>query len=181
MSRPPHPSHEPSSSLFISFQQQDVQERELSLIREYETKLLALQEGYAAQDLLTSSSVSESLVRISHLLRQCLRSFQGEDIDPPRPPSVDEESRQPWTTSTASDQALEREIELARLEKENEELRRMLGLVPVQPRGSSSDRRLRLELPRWGSQRSTSVMRVGEATESVRPGWMYVQLNTVAD
>ena len=119
-------------------------------------------------------------MRISHLLRQYLRSFQGEDTDLPRPPSV-EENREPWTISTASDQALEREIELARLEKENEELRRMLGLVPAQPRGSSSDRRPRLELLRGEPQRSTSMTRVGEASESFRPGWMYVQLNTVAD
>jgi len=58
-----------------------------------------------------------------------------------QPPHV--EDREPWTTLaarepwtapavTGADHALEREIELARLEKENEELRRMLGIAPPQ-------------------------------------------------
>lgn len=39
----------------------------------------------------------------------------------------------------SSDQALERDIELARLERENEELRRLIGLLPPHPRRPSSN------------------------------------------
>ncbi|KAJ7645478.1 hypothetical protein DFH06DRAFT_586520 [Mycena polygramma] len=130
----------------------DVQERELALSREYESQLLARQEDSDSHDLGSSTMVYESLGRISHVLRQLLRAQGGE---PPEPsptatPEADSsqplpvEDREPWTTLaarepwtaaavTGADHALEREIELARLEKENEELRRMLGIHPPQP------------------------------------------------
>ncbi|KAL0960999.1 hypothetical protein HGRIS_005992 [Hohenbuehelia grisea] len=144
---------------------QGVQERELSLIREYETKLLALEEDNVTQDLATTTAMSESLARLSHVLRQVLRLQGGEEPEPnptgptdtsavsgpvPGPstqpdPSTSapgtenmeyfDEDREPWTSISAAGagHALEREIELSRLEKENEELRRMLGLVPAYP------------------------------------------------
>ncbi|KAF4617461.1 hypothetical protein D9613_006090 [Agrocybe pediades] len=113
---------------------QDVQERELSLIREYEAKLLAREEEIAQKDLDTSTAISNTLIRISHLLRQVLRSQSGEDGEPPVTRTDDEEDREPWTAAAASDYSLERDIELARLEKENEELRRLMGLLPPVPR-----------------------------------------------
>ncbi|KAK0487316.1 hypothetical protein IW261DRAFT_1447215 [Armillaria novae-zelandiae] len=91
----------------------DVQERELSLIREYETRLLALEEDNAARDLSTSTATSGAIARLSAIMRRVLRALGGEDGD-----------------GEGEGEALEREIELARLEKENEELRRMLGLLP---------------------------------------------------
>ncbi|KAJ6584871.1 hypothetical protein B0H19DRAFT_399204 [Mycena capillaripes] len=129
----------------------DVQERELALSREYESQLLARQEDSDSHDLESSTTVYESLGRISHVLRQLLRAQGGEppepsptaspEVDPLQPLHV--EDREPWTTLaarepwtapavTGADHALEREIELARLEKENEELRRMLGIIPPQ-------------------------------------------------
>jgi len=159
---------------------QDVQERELSLIREYETKLLARQEEFAAQDLVTSTTVSESLVRISHLLRQYLRSLGGEDADPPMTRIDDEENREPWASATASDHALEREIELARLEKENEELRRMMGLVAVQSRRSNSDTRPTFEPPRQEQQRVSSIPKLGGATGTVGPFGTYKRVRPQA-
>ncbi|KAJ7175740.1 hypothetical protein C8R46DRAFT_857998, partial [Mycena filopes] len=127
----------------------DVQERELALSREYESQLLARQEDSDSHDLGSSTTVYESLGRISHVLRQLLRAQGGE---PPEPELTAEgeaapevplhvDAREPWTTLaarepwtapsvTGADHALEREIELARLEKENEELRRMLGVAP---------------------------------------------------
>jgi hypothetical protein len=72
--------------------------------------------------------VSESLARLSHVLRQFLRTLGGEDGEQ-RCANASEEDREPWTTSAAAQHALERECELARLEKENEELRQMVGLV----------------------------------------------------
>ncbi|KAF8158307.1 hypothetical protein B0H34DRAFT_708248 [Crassisporium funariophilum] len=113
---------------------QDVQERELSLIREYEAKLLAREEENAKKDLDKSTAISNSLVRLSHLLRQVLRSQNGEDTESPVTRTDDEEDREPWTAAAASDHALERDIELARLEKENDELRRLMGLLPPHPR-----------------------------------------------
>ncbi len=106
--------------LFITFKQ-DVQERELSLIREYEERLLALEEQNAARDLATSTTVSEAIARLSYIMRQVLHHESGEDTDP-----VD--------AVAAAEYAMEREIELARLEKENEELRRMLGVLPLVPK-----------------------------------------------
>ncbi|KAJ7254344.1 hypothetical protein B0H12DRAFT_1017084 [Mycena haematopus] len=127
----------------------DVQERELALSRDYESQLLARQEECDTQDLGSSTMVYESLGRISHVLRQLLRAQGGElpESPPTTPPEADalaplqtEErelmrtlaAREPWATPavTGADHALEREIELARLEKENEELRRMLGITP---------------------------------------------------
>ncbi|KAK7056684.1 hypothetical protein VNI00_002401 [Paramarasmius palmivorus] len=136
----------------------DVQEHELSIIREYESKLLELEETNATQDLAASTAISESLERISRLLRQCLRAQGGEDAPEERDSgprhrqdgtntddksSVEEEieevtqslyEREPWLSrdATQAEWAMEREIELARLEKENEELRRMLGMLPSQ-------------------------------------------------
>ncbi|EEB91349.1 hypothetical protein MPER_10300, partial [Moniliophthora perniciosa FA553] len=131
---------------------QDVQEHELSIIREYETKLLALEEQNATQELAASTAISESLARISRLLRQCLRAQGGEDTSEEGRqdgPNTDDKGsvedkieqvtqslyeREPWLSrdATLAEWAMDREIELARLEKENEELRRMLGMLPVQ-------------------------------------------------
>jgi len=139
--------------------QKDVQERELSLVKEYETKLLEMEEENAKRELAASTAISESLSKMSHLLRQCLRGQGGEELrefnggrrkkrkvegsaEQGEAEGILDEleeleefvhEREPWTTSdaTQTEWALEREIELARLEKENEELRRMLGLLPA--------------------------------------------------
>jgi len=112
---------------------QSVQERELSLIRDFEAKLLAREEENAELELRVHSDISVAVARLSYLLRQLLRAQGGEDVDPPPSPADEAAEREPWTAAEAADHALEREIELARLEKENEELRRMLGLVPPCP------------------------------------------------
>ncbi|TFK27996.1 hypothetical protein FA15DRAFT_665752 [Coprinopsis marcescibilis] len=109
---------------------QDVQERELSLIREFEEKLLAREEENTSSELQANSAISTAAARLAYILRQLLRAQNGEDVDPPPSPANEAEEREPWTAAQAADHALGREIELARLEKENEELRRMLGLLP---------------------------------------------------
>jgi len=157
---------------------QDVQERELSLIREYETKLLARQEENSAQDLLSSTAVSESLGRISHLLRQFLRSMGGEDVDPPTTRVDDEEDREPWTAVLAADHALEREIELARLESENEELRRMMGLVATQPRRGDSESRVTFEPLQRENQRISNINTLGGATGAMGPFGTYKRMRS---
>ncbi|KAL0581035.1 hypothetical protein V5O48_001029 [Marasmius crinis-equi] len=132
----------------------NVQEHELSLIREYETKLLALEESNATQELQTSTAISDSLARVSRLLRQLLRTQGGENVfeegSSREKGTVEEEleevtqsvyEREPWLSrdATQAEWALEREIELARLEKENEELRRMLALQPGQSTQRTQD------------------------------------------
>lgn len=114
-----------------------MQECELSLIREYESKLLSREEGNAIQDLTSSTAVSESLARISHFLRQFLRALGGEDPEQQRSDKGDGDN---WDDTSASQRALERECELARLEIENEELRRMLDLIGYDGRGSAGAR-----------------------------------------
>jgi len=65
---------------------------------------------------------SSSISTLGKNLRKALRALDGEDA-----PESGEE-RDDIATLTASEWALDRECELARLEKENAELRRMLGL-----------------------------------------------------
>jgi hypothetical protein len=119
-------------------------------VREYETKLLEMEEQNATQELAASTAISESLSKMSQLLRQCLREQGGEqlsDLNNSRRRKEEGDAhgtdvmeqleeflheREPWTTSdaTQAEWALEREIELARLERENDELRRLAGLSP---------------------------------------------------
>ena len=137
--------------------QQDVQERELSLIREYERRLLDREEANATVQLTANTATSESLGRLSQLLRQTLRSLGGEEIEESEP--TEEEEREPWSMASGAEHAMEREIELARLEKENEELRRLMGLVPPYSRGPSSHSENRPTFeppPRMEHQRSAS-------------------------
>jgi hypothetical protein len=66
---------------------------------------------------------SSSIFTLGKNLRKALRALDGEDT----PPEGGDE-RDDMTILAASEWALDRECELARLEKENAELRRMLGL-----------------------------------------------------
>ncbi|KAF8630847.1 hypothetical protein AX17_005206 [Amanita inopinata Kibby_2008] len=118
----------------------DVQESELSLIRDYETKLLGLEDENSSEDLRISTATVESLTRIARLLRQLLRIQGGENVSEMgdgEEEGEEEEEWEPWKSvgQAYADDALEREIELARLEKENEELRRMLGVIPARTSG----------------------------------------------
>ena len=65
---------------------------------------------------------SSSVATLGKNLRKALRTLDGEDTQE----NVDE--RDDMSVLAASEWALDRECELARLEKENAELRRMLGL-----------------------------------------------------
>jgi hypothetical protein len=132
----------------------EVQDRELSIVREYESKLLALEEDNARQELAQDTGISESVSRLSYLLRQYMRLQNGEEpLDIPMHPfpcTLPAESSSEKTPSSprlearevedhpGEDHALEREIELSRLENENEELKRMLGLLPPKMRGHRS-------------------------------------------
>jgi hypothetical protein len=115
--------------------QRDVQEHELSLVREYEEKLLTREEATATQELAHSLAISQSFARLSNSMRSYTRAFGGEEKMLPE-----------GTDGGTAEWALSREIELARLEKENDMLRRMLG-VPAPPRTDDPDAHA-LEPPR---------------------------------
>ncbi|TRM63985.1 hypothetical protein BD626DRAFT_536682 [Schizophyllum amplum] len=127
-----------------------------SLVRSYEEKLLQLEEENAKQDLKCSSDISEALARLGRYLRGLSRLEAGEPIegdeeapegtdgiasDAPDQAPEDEDGQEPTSpmfeevmvAPASYDQPLQREIELSRLEQENAELRRMLGLLPSYP------------------------------------------------
>jgi len=134
-------------------EKRDVQDRELSLIREYETKLLSREEGNAAQELLASTALSASLSRLSNVLRGLLRIESGEDDEaPPTERTLEEEEQEPWNAALAAEHSMEREIELARLQAENEQLKQMLGILPTRMPESrlQGDYRLTLSLTKEG-------------------------------
>lgn len=127
--------------------QLEAQNRELGIARTYETALLARDDRLHITSLSTATSGDATVARLSALLRAAMRASQGED-DPSAPaaasPRDESTSRSASSLSSSSfgfgdddeppddarsraDHALERECELARLERENAELRRMLG------------------------------------------------------
>jgi len=132
------------------------QKHELTLTRHYETLLLARESQSLTTDLTASENTSQAFQRLSKNLRGLFRSMAGEDPDDPGVISdfqhqvedgaetddsdtdlqtllqaLDKENTGGYIgTEGREDWALERECEIARLEKENEELRRLLGIDP---------------------------------------------------
>jgi len=100
----------------------EIQENELELIRKYEAALLAKEAEQLMEDLDANIDFSSSVSILGQNLRKALRALDGEDTQ-----EIGDE-RDDMTVLAASEWALDRECELARLEKENAELRRMLGL-----------------------------------------------------
>jgi len=92
------------------------------LIRKYEAALLAKEAEQLTEELDANMAFSSSISTLGRNLRKALRAIDGEET----PESGDD--RDDMATLAASEWALDRECELARLEKENAELRRMLGL-----------------------------------------------------
>jgi len=123
--------------LLLTSLKYEVQMHELSLIRSGEEEAIAREDEGLDASLQSSNATSNSLTRVSQLLRKSIRSLGGEDL--PNPPNSEayaaylEDTLPPgsepgeWDTVARADWALERECELARLEDENRILRRMLG------------------------------------------------------
>ncbi|KAF9777639.1 hypothetical protein BJ322DRAFT_1095772 [Thelephora terrestris] len=110
----------------------EIQERELELIRKYEAALLAKEAEQLMEDLDANMAFSSSVSTLGKNLRKALRALDGEDTQETG------EERDDMTVLAASEWALDRECELARLEKENVELRRMLGFGVENGQGQRS-------------------------------------------
>lgn len=110
--------------------QRDVQEHELALIREYESKLIARESEDLLRALLASTAQSAALGRVSNTLRLLMRVLNGEDAEVADTPSpgAKQGDMEEFDFEEKKDWSLERDCELARLERENSVLRRMLGM-----------------------------------------------------
>ncbi|KAF9245731.1 hypothetical protein BU15DRAFT_40898 [Melanogaster broomeanus] len=117
------------------------QQHELTLTRHYEGLLLACDTQHQFDDLATETQTAISLQRLAQNLRALYRSMTGEDsgsseenLDDDTPfdvQSLIDALDNDATLHFREDWALERESEIARLEKENEELRKVLGIDPA--------------------------------------------------
>jgi len=157
------------------------QQHELTLTRHYESLLLQRDTSALSTDLVSSTALSSALSRLSHNLRLALRAVNGEDPSSPSSPSesepqhaLEEEGTGGYSgTPNHADWALEREIEIVRLEKENEELRRLLSIGEAGSRSGSpggEDGEVRewmrprnLQLPLSRRSSSTGIRRPGSA------------------
>lgn len=138
------------------------QQHELTLTRHYEGLILACDSQNQFNDLATETQTVMSLHRLAQSLRALYRSMTGEDPNsadenPEEDTEVDIQSLIDTLSENAppnfrEDWALERESEIARLEKENEELRRMLGIDPA----SLAEKGVTLDLDREESGRSST-------------------------
>ena len=122
------------------------QQHELTLTRHYEALLLSRETQNLDDGLITNTILSESLQRLAFYLRGLLKSMVGEnsenfDTDYDGSGFASANVEELYTLLEALDErsgylgvegsqdwALERECEISRLEKENEELRRLLGI-----------------------------------------------------
>lgn len=125
------------------------QQHELTLTRHYEGLLLARESQSFTNDLTLTTNTSQSLHRLAKNLRALLRTMTGEDAESPDPmpnssnQKVDGiaensdiepdfkallEELDLESSNEQEDWTLERECEIARLEKENDELRRLLKI-----------------------------------------------------
>ena len=152
------------------------QQHELTLTRHYEALLLSRDTQNLDDGLITNTILSESLQRLAFYLRGLLKSMVGEnsenfDTDWSGFGSANVEEL--YTLLEALDErsgymgvegnqdwALERECEISRLEKENEELRELLGIddANMAARGVSVDPD-RVESGRYSTFLSSSSSR----------------------
>ncbi|KIP11728.1 hypothetical protein PHLGIDRAFT_124628 [Phlebiopsis gigantea 11061_1 CR5-6] len=105
------------------------QQHELTLTKHYEQLLLSRESASMQADLTSNVNVSSSLQRLSENLHALLHSMAGEEPNADGHPLTVSESQGllDRLLDSREDWALEREAEIARLERENDELRRLLG------------------------------------------------------
>lgn len=114
----------------MSIAQLAAQQHELTLTRHYEALLLSRESNSMGMGLSNNTQMNTSLQRLSEKLRMLLRSLAGEDTETLGEVSSDqlENLGELLEDGDREDWALERECEIERITKENEELRRLLGI-----------------------------------------------------
>lgn len=118
------------------------QQHELTLTKHYEHLLLTRETAQMQGDLTSNTAIATSLQRLSENLHALLHSMAGEDPSEThkngksRTPEEEEQLLE-QLLDNREDWAMEREAEIARLEQENEELRKLLGIdrANVEARG----------------------------------------------
>ncbi|KAI6047982.1 hypothetical protein EDC04DRAFT_2620827 [Pisolithus marmoratus] len=130
------------------------QHHELTLTRHYEGLLLACDSQNLYTSLASETQTAHSLQRLAVALRALYRTLIGEapetsDSEPldlhALSQALSEESAPPIIQD---DWALERETEISRLQQENEELRKMLGIDP----SSLQEKGIVLDMEREGGE-----------------------------
>ncbi|PPQ99505.1 hypothetical protein CVT24_005295 [Panaeolus cyanescens] len=151
------------------------QQHELTLTRHYETLLSSRESNGSSPDTLLNSNMIKSLQRLASHLRGLLKTMAGENpdsyenLDPDYDGSglgvIDLQELsglleflslkvQGYEGEGREDWALERECEISRLEKENDELRRMLGI----DEGTMAEQGVSLDLDRIESSRYSTLL-----------------------
>lgn len=165
--------------------QSAAQEHELRITRHYEALLIAREAQSLTTDLTTTTNNSQSLRRLCTNFRNLVKSMAGDDPqqllrlsdDAFDNSSLDfdfeemiqkleDESTAAYTgDDSREDWAVEREVEISRLEQENEELRRMLGIDPssMEEKGVTLDQ---AEVARFGSPRLGQMRRRSGSTSA---------------
>ncbi|KAJ3721958.1 hypothetical protein C8R42DRAFT_776301 [Lentinula raphanica] len=143
------------------------QQHESTLTRHYETLLFARETQDLSSDLASTANMTQSLQRISRYIRDLLLAMAGQNVDlnshsadhdgfvdPAElsilidalagPSGTSDEDRDSHDEhypelKVRADWTLERECEIVRLEKENEQLRKVLGIDPESIRASGID------------------------------------------
>jgi hypothetical protein len=153
----------------------------MTLTRHYETLLLAPDSQSTSIEFLSSPNATQSLQRLLRQLRALLQSLNGEDPAPEENDSEFNLETFKAALSTITDEldvpsqedwAIEREAEIARLEKENEELRNILKIdsSSLAEAGVEVDQRLLVGSPRSPFS-ATSRRRSGSGTGSGSENW----------
>ncbi|KAF4612211.1 hypothetical protein D9613_004097 [Agrocybe pediades] len=153
------------------------QQHELTLTRHYETLLASRDLKNMSSDFLLNPNMLQSLHRLSRYLRGLLKSMAGESYDPYQNGDADYDGMgidatdlQELTSLLEAldergaggyaglvgrqDWALERECEISRLEKENEELRRLLEIDEV----TMAERGVTIDLERLKTTRNSTLL-----------------------
>ncbi|KAG6874547.1 hypothetical protein C0992_007562 [Termitomyces sp. T32_za158] len=148
------------------------QRHQLTLTRHYETLLQARETHSMSSDLLSSTETSQVLSRLSHHLRNLLRSMAGEPQDDDAHTTAADllhalDTLDPDAPPT--DWALDRESEITRLEHENAQLRRLLAIDET----SLAESGITLDPIRDDPARFARLVpkRVADAGDPRRPGF----------
>ncbi|KAJ8472483.1 hypothetical protein ONZ45_g16633 [Pleurotus djamor] len=119
------------------------QNHELTLTKHYEALLSSRETQSMNSDMNSTINLQWSIHRLSHHLRNLLRSMSGEppdsdsliedpdydgDVEPVNLEELQQLVDRLTEREDGGDWAIEREIEIDRLEKENHQLRQMLGI-----------------------------------------------------